>query len=88
MSNKISDNIRKLRQKKGMSQDRLSKEADLVLNTIVKIETGENPNPTVETLEKIAKILGVSVQIYLRIKIYGNNSQTYNWKLYGYGRDT
>jgi transcriptional regulator with XRE-family HTH domain len=61
MANKVSDNIRKLRQKKSMSQDRLSKEADLALNTIVKIETGENPNPTVETLEKIAKALGVSV---------------------------
>ena len=61
MANKVSENIRKLRQKKGMSQDRLSKEADLALNTIVKIETGENPNPTVETLEKIAKALGVSV---------------------------
>jgi len=60
MANKISDNIRKIRQKKGMSQDRLSKEADLALNTIVKIETGESPNPTVETLEKIAKALGVS----------------------------
>jgi transcriptional regulator with XRE-family HTH domain len=61
MSKKFSDNICKLRQKKGMSQDRLSKEADLALNTIVKIETGENPSPTVETLEKIAKALGVSV---------------------------
>jgi transcriptional regulator with XRE-family HTH domain len=61
MANKISDNIRKIRQKKGISQDRLSKEADLALNTIVKIETGESPNPTVETLEKIAKALGVSV---------------------------
>ncbi len=61
MANKVSENIRKLRQKKGMSQDRLSKEADLALNTIVKIETGENPNPTVETLEKIAKALGVSI---------------------------
>ena len=57
----VSDNIRKLRQKKGISQDRLSKEADLALNTIVKIETGESPNPTVETLEKIAKALGVQV---------------------------
>ena len=61
MANKVSNNIRKIRQKKGMSQDRLSKEADLALNTIVKIETGESPNPTVETLEKIAKALGVSV---------------------------
>ena len=61
MSNKISENIRKLRQQKKISQDRLSKEADLALNTIVKIETGENPNPTVETLVKIARALGVSV---------------------------
>jgi len=60
-NNKVSDNIRKIRQKKDISQDRLSKEADLALNTIVKIETGESPNPTVETLEKIAKALGVSV---------------------------
>lgn len=61
MANKVSNNIRRIRQKKGISQDRLSKEADLALNTIVKIETGESPNPTVETLEKIAKALGVSV---------------------------
>ncbi len=62
MANTVSENIRKLRQKKGISQDRLSKEADLALNTIVKIETGENPNPTVETLEKIAKAFDVSVR--------------------------
>lgn len=60
MANTVSENIRKLRQKRGISQDRLSKEADLALNTIVKIETGENPNPTVGTLEKIAKALGLS----------------------------
>lgn len=57
----VSSNVRKIRKEKGMSQDRLSKEANLALNTIVKIETGESPNPTVETLEKIAKALGVSV---------------------------
>jgi len=50
-----------LRIKKGISQDRLSKDADLALNTVVKIETGESPNPTVDTLEKIAKALGVPV---------------------------
>ncbi len=60
MRNKIGNNIRKLRQNKGISQDRLSKEADLALNTIVKIETGRDSNPTVQTLEKIAKALDVS----------------------------
>ena len=61
MANTVSENIRKLRIKKGISQDRLSKDADLALNTVVKIETGESPNPTVDTLEKIAKALGVPV---------------------------
>ena len=67
MSNKIGENIRKLRQQKKMSQDRLSKEADLALNTIVKIETGENPNPTLETLQKIAKALDVSLDQLIKM---------------------
>lgn len=66
MSNKIGDNIRRLRQQKKISQDQLSKKADLALNTIVKIETGENPNPTLETLQKIAKALSVSVDKLLK----------------------
>ena len=61
MVNIISANIRKLRQKKEISQDRLSKDANLALNTIVKIETGESSNPTVETLERIAKALDVPI---------------------------
>jgi len=62
----IARNIRKLRQKKGISQDRLSKLADLSLNTIVNIESGNNPNPTIETLEKIAKALEVSIEELLK----------------------
>jgi transcriptional regulator with XRE-family HTH domain len=61
MANKVSENIRRIRQEKGISQDRLSKDADLALNTVVKIENDESTNPTVETLEKIAKALGVTV---------------------------
>ena len=61
MANKVSENIRRIRQEKDISQDRLSKDADLSLNTIVKIENDESPNPTVDTLEKIAKALGVTV---------------------------
>ena len=57
----IEENIKKYRNKLGISQDALSKKANLAFHTIVKVETGENPNPTVETLKKIAKALGVSV---------------------------
>lgn len=58
---KIGKNIKKIRQDKGISQDRLSKLADLSLNTVVTVESGANPNPTIETLTKIAKALGVGV---------------------------
>lgn len=57
----ISHNIKKLRNKKGVSQDRLSKQADVAYNTIIKIESGTVQNPTIVTLSKIAKALGVSV---------------------------
>ncbi len=57
----IAKNIKRLRQEKGISRDRLSKLADLSLNTIVNLEAGNNPNPTIETIEKIAKALGISI---------------------------
>ena len=58
---KIGKNLKKVRQDKGISQDRLSKLADLSLNTVVTVESGANPNPTIETLTKIAKALDVGV---------------------------
>ena len=57
----IGENIRKFRQQKEVSQDRLSKLADVAFHTIVKIESGETPNPTIETVKKIAHALGVSI---------------------------
>jgi transcriptional regulator with XRE-family HTH domain len=58
---KIGRNIKKLRLAKGISQDRLSKLSDLSLNTIVNVECGVNPNPTIETLTRIANALDVSM---------------------------
>jgi transcriptional regulator with XRE-family HTH domain len=57
----ISRNIRNLRIKRGISQDRLSKLADLSLNTVVKVESGRSPNPTIGTLLKIARSLDVQI---------------------------
>ena len=57
----IGKNLKKIRQEKGISQDRLSKLADLSLNTVVTVESGLNPNPTIETLTKIAQALDVKV---------------------------
>ena len=47
--------------KKGISQDKLSKLADIACNVIIKIESGATPNPTIETVSKIVKGLGVSI---------------------------
>ena len=57
----IGKNIKRLREEKGISQDKLSKLADLSLNTIVKLELDQSPNPTFETLKKVTKALGVTL---------------------------
>lgn len=57
----ISKNLRKLRKAKGLSQEKLARLADVANNTIIKIEAGKNQNPTLDTLKKIAKALGGSV---------------------------
>ena len=57
----IGKNIKCLRQAKGISQDKLSKLADLSLQTIVKMELDDKPNPTIETVQKIAKAFRVSI---------------------------
>ena len=62
----IGKNIKRFRQDKWLSQDKLSKLADLSLNTVVKIELDESPNPTIETIQRIAKALDVSVENLLK----------------------
>jgi len=57
----IGKNIRHYRKKLGLSQDKLSKLAEVAYNTVVKIESGENKNPTIDTFKKIAKALKVSI---------------------------
>ncbi len=61
MSNKISENLKKFRNKKGYSLEKVARLANLSLNTIVKVENGVNQNPTIETLTKISKALEVGV---------------------------
>ena len=53
--------MKRLRAEQSISQDRLSKLADLSLNTVVTIESGANENPTIDTLKKIANTLGIGV---------------------------
>lgn len=57
----ISENIKKFRKNKGLSQDKLAKLSDVTHTTLVKLESGANDNPTIKTLKKIANALEVSL---------------------------
>jgi len=61
MSNSNLGNIKKLRNKKGWSQERLAREADISYQTLIKIEQGRIKNPKLQTLVKLATALGVSL---------------------------
>jgi len=57
----LANNIKKLREAKGLSQEKLARLADVANNTLIKMESGENQNPTLNSLKKVAKALDVSV---------------------------
>lgn len=63
---RIGGNVRKIRMKKGMTQERLAEEAELSLAAVQKLETGQN-GLRLETLIRIALVLGVSLDILVGI---------------------
>jgi len=60
-SQNLANNIKRLREAKGLSQEKFARLADIANNTLIKMESGENQNPTLVTLKKVAKAFGVSV---------------------------
>ena len=61
MSSGYLKNLKKLRNKKGWSQERLAREAGISYHTLIKIEQDRIKNPKLGTLIKLAKALGVSL---------------------------
>ena len=57
----LSKNIKKYRSKLGVSQDKLSKIADVTLHTLTKIESGATTDPRIETVIRIANALNVTL---------------------------
>jgi len=62
----VAKNIKKFRIKLSLSQDKLSKLADVTLHTITKIESGATLAPRVDTVKKIADALGCKVDDLLK----------------------
>jgi len=57
----IGENIKKARLAQSISQDILSKRANIAFHTIAKIEAGATPNPTINTVKKVADALNISI---------------------------
>lgn len=55
-------NIKKLRNKLELTQEQLSKKADISYTSLTKIETWVIKDPSVYTIAKIAKVLDVTIE--------------------------
>lgn len=60
ISKKLGQNIKRIREEKGMSQGDISRSLNMDRGYISGVENGHR-NPTIETLQKIANALGVGV---------------------------
>jgi transcriptional regulator with XRE-family HTH domain len=60
LSSRFGNNLRKVRLAKGISQENLAELANLHRTYVSSVERGER-NVTLETIEKLAKALGVSM---------------------------
>ena len=59
----LAQNIRKLRLGNRLSQEKLSRLANISTATLVKIEAGIAKQPTITTITKIADALEVSIDM-------------------------
>lgn len=57
----LTKRIKELRRKYKITQDKLSKKADIPFSTLAKIEGGYILNPSMETLIKISDAFGIGV---------------------------
>lgn len=59
---KLASKIKSMRSEAELTRDELSKKAKVNYNTIIKLESGANKNPTVKTLIGIANVFKCSVE--------------------------
>ena len=60
-SKEIGDKIKTLRTKQGLTQDALARKCDIPYSTLTKIESNVITKPSIQTVAKIAKGLGISI---------------------------
>jgi len=65
--NTIGSKIKKLRLEKDLTQEELARKADIPYATLLKIENDTVKNPTINTLQKLAQALEVSVDFLINL---------------------
>ena len=59
---KIGENVKKYRNKIGLSQEDFAKKSGVKYTTLTKIESSVIKKPSVIIVSKLAKVLGVSIE--------------------------
>jgi len=62
----IGDNVQIIRKKRGLTQDKLARKADIPYATLTKLESNVVKKPSVQTVAKIAQALEVSIEELVR----------------------
>lgn len=62
----LSENLKSIREKKEFSKFELARRSGVSHRTIEFIEYGQITNPRLKTLEKLAKALGISVNMLIK----------------------
>ena len=62
----IGENIKKYRNKHGLSQEDFAKKSGVKYTTLTKIESNVIKKPSVLIMEKLAKALGVNIEDLLK----------------------
>jgi len=57
----LAENIKKYRDKLGLTQEALARKADISYNTVIKLETNGIKDPRISTIIKLAHALNVSI---------------------------
>ncbi len=60
-SQNIGDKIKQIRNKQGITQDELARKSEIPYTTLTKIESNVITKPTIQTVVKIAKGLGITI---------------------------
>lgn len=58
--------IKKHRNSKGLTQEQLARLAEITVGHLIRLENNRSANPTIGTLDKLSKALGISVHDMIR----------------------